>query len=119
MYDILIDLSQIFVKSSIIVNIILKLKIRLQITVAPMAWVPWVPGNPSIFEQWFPQPIRGRNHTKNPVETWELAGFYGVLNVASPTYAASHQFWIEMTKICPLFSSKQARNSGWEFRTLN
>ena len=26
-------------------------------TVAPLAWVPWVPGNPSIFEQWVPEPI--------------------------------------------------------------
>ena len=27
------------------------------IAVAPLAWVPWVPGNPSIFEQWVPEPI--------------------------------------------------------------
>ena len=25
--------------------------------VAPLAWVPWVPGNPSIFEQWVPETI--------------------------------------------------------------
>ena len=25
--------------------------------VAPLAWVPWVPRNPSIFEQWVPEPI--------------------------------------------------------------
>ena len=25
--------------------------------VAPLAWVPWVPGNPSVFEQWVPEPI--------------------------------------------------------------
>ena len=25
--------------------------------VAPLAWVPWVPENPSIFEQWVPEPI--------------------------------------------------------------
>ena len=24
---------------------------------APLAWVPWVPGNPSIFEQWVAEPI--------------------------------------------------------------
>ena len=24
---------------------------------APLAWVPWVPGNPSIFEEWVPEPI--------------------------------------------------------------
>ena len=28
--------------------------------VAPLAWVPWVPGNPSIFEQWVPEPINFR-----------------------------------------------------------
>ena len=27
------------------------------ITVARLAWVPWVPGNPSFFEQWVPEPI--------------------------------------------------------------
>ena len=27
-------------------------------SVAPLAWVPWVPGNPSIFEQWVPEPIK-------------------------------------------------------------
>jgi len=27
------------------------------IAVAPLAWVPWVPGNPSVFEQWVPEPI--------------------------------------------------------------
>ena len=27
------------------------------VTVAPLAWVPWVPGNPSVFEQWVPEPI--------------------------------------------------------------
>lgn len=26
-------------------------------TVAQLAWVPWVPGNPSTFEQWVPEPI--------------------------------------------------------------
>ena len=25
--------------------------------VAPLVWVPWVPRNPSIFEQWVPEPI--------------------------------------------------------------
>ena len=25
--------------------------------VAPLAWVPWVPGSPSIFEQWVPEAI--------------------------------------------------------------
>ena len=25
--------------------------------VAPLPWVCWVPGNPSIFEQWVPEPI--------------------------------------------------------------
>ena len=25
---------------------------KVQTSVAPLAWVPWVPGNPSIFEQW-------------------------------------------------------------------
>ena len=24
---------------------------------APLAWVSWVPGNPSILEQWVPEPI--------------------------------------------------------------
>ena len=24
---------------------------------APFAWVPWVPGHPSLFEQWFAEPI--------------------------------------------------------------
>ena len=36
-------------------------------SVAPLAWVPWVPGNPSIFEQWVPEPInfgkKGLNYT--------------------------------------------------------
>ena len=35
--------------------------------VAPLAWVPWVPGNPSIFEQWVPETInlgeKGLNST--------------------------------------------------------
>ena len=26
-------------------------------TVAPLAWVSWVPGNPPILEQWVPEPI--------------------------------------------------------------
>ena len=25
--------------------------------VAPLVWVTWVPGNPSILEQWVPEPI--------------------------------------------------------------
>ena len=33
--------------------------------------------------------------------------------------SGTHQFWKERTIICPLFSSKQARNKGWKFRTLN
>ena len=34
--------------------------------VAPLAWVPWVPGNPSIFRQWVPEPINfGRKKTGN------------------------------------------------------
>ena len=27
------------------------------IAVAPLAWVPWVPGKPSNFKQWVPEPI--------------------------------------------------------------
>ena len=27
------------------------------VSVATLAWVPWVPGNPSVFEQWVPEPI--------------------------------------------------------------
>ena len=27
-------------------------------SVAPLVWVPWVPGNPSIFEQWVLEPIK-------------------------------------------------------------
>ena len=27
------------------------------LAVAPLAWVPWVSGNPSVFEQWVPEPI--------------------------------------------------------------
>ena len=35
------------------------------VTVAPLAWVPWVPGNPSIIEQWVPEPISfGKNGLK-------------------------------------------------------
>ena len=26
-------------------------------TVAPLQWVPWVPGNPSVLEQWVLEPI--------------------------------------------------------------
>jgi len=33
--------------------------------VAPLAWVPWVFGNPSIFEEWVPEPI---NFWKNQLE---------------------------------------------------
>ena len=25
-------------------------------TVAPLVWVPWVPGNPQNFKQWVPEP---------------------------------------------------------------
>ena len=28
---------------------------QLLLSVAPLAWVPWVPGNPSIFKQWIPE----------------------------------------------------------------
>ena len=35
-------------------------------SVAPLAWVPWVPGNPSIFEQWVPEPI---NFEKNGINS--------------------------------------------------
>ena len=32
---------------------------------APLAWVPWIPGNPSIFEQWVPEPLTlGKNGLK-------------------------------------------------------
>ena len=27
---------------------------------APLAWVPWVPRNPSTFEQWVPEPMNFR-----------------------------------------------------------
>ena len=30
---------------------------KIPVVVAPLPWVPWVPGNPSIFEQWVPEPI--------------------------------------------------------------
>ena len=34
----------------------------LEDTVASLVWVPWVPWNPSIFEQWVPEPISfGKN----------------------------------------------------------
>ena len=37
-----------------------------RIAVVPLAWVPWVPGNPSIFEQLVPEPINfGRRASKN------------------------------------------------------
>ena len=32
--------------------------IYIVITVAPIAWVLWVPRNPSISEQWVPEPIQ-------------------------------------------------------------
>ena len=35
---------------------------------APLAWVPWVPGNPSVFEQWVPEPISFE--TKKPKFTY-------------------------------------------------
>ena len=36
-----------------------------------------------------------------------------------PMGSGTHQFWKERTIIRPLFSLKQARNRGWEFRNLN
>ena len=30
---------------------------HIDLSVASLAWVPWVPGYPSIFEQWVPEPI--------------------------------------------------------------
>ena len=35
--------------------------------VAPLVWVPWVPGNPSSFEQWVPELINFGNKGLNPI----------------------------------------------------
>ena len=32
-------------------------KVEKGLAVAPLAWIPWVPGYPSIFEQSVPEPI--------------------------------------------------------------
>ena len=41
----------------LVVFSLVKVLTNLSNTVAPLAWVPWVPRNPSIFEQWVPEPI--------------------------------------------------------------
>ena len=35
--------------------------------VAPLAWVPWVPGSPSIFDQWVPEPINFDQWVPEPI----------------------------------------------------
>ena len=59
-------------------------------TGAPLAWVPWVPGNLSIFEQWVPETINfreeGQKFNKFSVEKlelnrgWELEVVFGNLS---------------------------------------
>jgi len=49
--------------------------------VAPLAWVPWVPGNPSIFEQLVPEPINfgkiGLFSDQNKQEIWDIEISFG------------------------------------------
>ena len=51
---------------------------------APLAWVPWVPRNPSIFEQWVPEPINfGDQQVKCDQISEQNEQEFGVGNLSS------------------------------------
>ena len=51
-------------------------------SVAPLAWVPWVPGNPSILEQWVPEPINfGKKQPKCTQISQEIEQVIGTWNL--------------------------------------
>ena len=73
---------------------------------APLAWVLWVPGNPSIFRQWVPEPINfGRKKTGNHLADYKkklpvrviASYFFRVVNVLKVK-----ELMVQMKGNCPL-----------------